>query len=68
MSSKTEFERALLALDRNKLYEFCEGVIAMYVEYVEVHGHTHESAVNAGIMEVIGGTEAMVELDDHGEL
>ncbi len=69
MSDKTEFERKLMALDRDKLRDILEGAIAMYVEYVDVHGYSEASATVAAIDEVLGGTEAMIEIDDyHGEL
>lgn len=68
MSDKTTFERQLMALDRAKLTEFLIGTIEMYLEYVEVHEHSKEQAKWSAINEMIGGTEAMIELDDHGEL
>jgi hypothetical protein len=68
MSNKTEFERQLMALDRDKLIELLAGTIGMYQEYIEVHGHSEDSAKWAAINEVVTGTEAMIELDDHGEL
>lgn len=66
--TKTGFERQLMALDRNKLWEFGEAIIAMYEEYLHVHGYDKERAQGAAIMEVMDGTEAMIDLDNHGEL
>lgn len=63
-----DFERALMALDQNKLWEFCEGIIGMYVEYKDLHGHSEESARTAGINEVLLGTQSMIELSERGEL
>ena len=68
MSSKTEFERQLLALDDSKLHEFLEAAIGMYIEYVDVHGHEPERAIHSAINEMLDGARAMIELDDSGDL
>jgi hypothetical protein len=68
MSEKTDFQRKLMALDQSKLYEFLEGTITMYIEYVDVHGHEPERAIHSAINEMLGGTQAMIQLDDDGEL
>lgn len=64
----TTFERALLALDQNKLWTLLQEAIGMYREYVDVHGHDPEAAVADAILEVLDGTRAIIELDDAGEL
>lgn len=63
-----EFAKALMALDRNMLFEFLEGTIDMYLEYIEVHGHEPESARASAILEMLDGTDAMIELHERGEL
>jgi hypothetical protein len=68
MSNKTDFERQLMALDQSKLTLFLLGTIEMYLEYIEVHGHSKESAKWAAIREMTEGTAAMIELDDEGAL
>jgi hypothetical protein len=68
MSSRAEFERQLLALDGSKLYEFLEATIGMYIEYVDVHGHEPERAIHSAINEMLDGAQAMIELDDSGDL
>jgi hypothetical protein len=68
MSDKTEFERQLMELDRMKLIDFLDGTIGMHLEYVNVHGHNEDSAKWAAINEMLNGTEAMIQLDDDGEL
>lgn len=64
----TTFERALLALDQTRLYETMAAVVSMYREYVDTHGHDPDAASASAIMEVLGGTRAIIELDDAGEL
>lgn len=69
--TKAGFERALVKLDRaypGKVTLLLEGAIRMYIEYVEVHDYSQEAAVWAAIHEMVSGSEAMIELDDHGEL
>jgi len=68
MSSKTEFERQLMALDQNKLWDMMKAAIVMSRDYHERYGHDPDTAIAAAILEVLGGVEAMIELDDHGEL
>lgn len=68
MSSKADFERKLLELDSTKLYALFGDVIGLYVEYIEVHGHTPESARHAAISDTLAGIDAKVSLDDAGEL
>jgi len=43
-------------------------VVSMYREYVDTHGHDPDAASASAIMEVLGGTRAIIELDDAGEL
>lgn len=69
--TKTDFERQLIALDARfpgKLSEMMLGVIAMYKEYLDVHGFEDEAAQWAGINEVFEGTKAMIYLEDDDRL
>ncbi|MCC6458030.1 MAG: hypothetical protein IT328_23955 [Caldilineaceae bacterium] len=67
-SRDISFERRLMTLDQGKLYEFLDGTIGMFLEYVNVHGHGEGSARSAAIKEMLQGTEAMIDLAEHGEL
>ena len=63
-----EFEKQLMALDRDKLRLFLLATISMYNEYVTIHGYDEDIADHAAISEMLDGTEAMIELDSQGEL
>lgn len=68
MSSKADFERALLALDQEKLRTLLENTVQMYIELVNVHGYGVNSGRYSAARETLDGLRATVELDDAGEL
>lgn len=68
MGDKAEFERQLMALDRERLAELLDATVGMYQEFFEVHGYSKAAARAAAVNEMFEGLEAAIELDDHGEL